>query len=312
MGRPRSPTTATATMGRKGQPVHGWIILDKPLGRTSAWAVGAVRRLLDANKAGHAGTLDPLASGVLPIALGEATKTVPFIQDGTKGYSFSVRWGEARDTLDAVGAITATSAARPTETALRAALPQFMGTLSQTPPSYSALKVAGQRAYDLARAGETPVLAPRTVRIDQLELVSARPDEASFRVECGKGTYVRVLAQDLALAVGTLGYVSALRRTRVGPFAEDRAISLEQLAELVVNPAPVAYLHPVAAALADIPAIAVTGAEARRLKAGQPIRLAPGNNQGQRGAVWAMVDGLPIAVAEVVDGEVRALRVFNL
>ncbi|MSP20821.1 MAG: tRNA pseudouridine(55) synthase TruB [Alphaproteobacteria bacterium] len=299
-------------MGRKGQPVHGWIILDKPLGRTSAWAVGAVRRLLDANKAGHAGTLDPLASGVLPIALGEATKTVPFIQDGTKGYSFSVRWGEARDTLDAVGAITATSAARPTETALRAALPQFMGTLSQTPPSYSALKVAGQRAYDLARAGETPVLAPRTVRIDQLELVSARPDEASFRVECGKGTYVRVLAQDLALAVGTLGYVSALRRTRVGPFAEDRAISLEQLAELVVNPAPVAYLHPVAAALADIPAIAVTGAEARRLKAGQPIRLAPGNNQGQRGAVWAMVDGLPIAVAEVVDGEVRALRVFNL
>lgn len=312
MGRPRSPATATATMGRKGQPVHGWIILDKPLGRTSAWAVGAVRRLLDANKAGHAGTLDPLASGVLPIALGEATKTVPFIQDGTKGYSFSVRWGEARDTLDAVGAITATSAARPTETALRAALPQFMGTLSQTPPSYSALKVAGQRAYDLARAGETPVLAPRTVRIDQLELVSARPDEASFRVECGKGTYVRVLAQDLALAVGTLGYVSALRRTRVGPFAEDRAISLEQLAELVVNPAPVAYLHPVAAALADIPAIAVTGAEARRLKAGQPIRLAPGNNQGQRGAVWAMVDGLPIAVAEVVDGEVRALRVFNL
>lgn len=312
MGRPRSPATVTATMGRKGQPVHGWIILDKPLGRTSAWAVGAVRRLLDANKAGHAGTLDPLASGVLPIALGEATKTVPFIQDGTKGYSFSVRWGEARDTLDAVGAITATSAARPTETALRAALPQFMGTLSQTPPSYSALKVAGQRAYDLARAGETPVLAPRTVRIDQLELVSARPDEASFRVECGKGTYVRVLAQDLALAVGTLGYVSALRRTRVGPFAEDRAISLEQLAELVVNPAPVAYLHPVAAALADIPAIAVTGAEARRLKAGQPIRLAPGNNQGQRGAVWAMVDGLPIAVAEVVDGEVRALRVFNL
>ncbi len=312
MGRPRSLATASATMGRKGQPVHGWIILDKPLGRTSAWAVGAVRRLLDANKAGHAGTLDPLASGVLPIALGEATKTVPFIQDGTKGYTFTVRWGEARDTLDAAGAVTATSAARPTETALRAALPQFMGTLSQTPPSYSALKVAGQRAYDLARAGETPVLPPRMVRIDQLELVSAGPDEASFRVECGKGTYVRVLAQDLALAVGTLGYVSALRRTRVGPFAEDRAISLEQLAELVVNPAPVAYLHPVAAALADIPAIAVTGAEAQCLKAGQPIRLAPGNNQGQRGAVWAMVDGLPIAVAEVVDGEVRALRVFNL
>ena len=293
---------------RKGQPVHGWIVLDKPVGRTSAWAVGAVRRLLDANKAGHAGTLDPLASGVLPIALGEATKTVPFVQDGTKGYRFGVRWGESRDTLDAAGAVTGTSSVRPSEEAIRAALPAFLGSIQQTPPAYSALKVDGQRAYDLARAGESVVLAPRTVRIDRLDLVSNTAEEATFQVQCGKGTYVRVLAQDLAETLGTLGYVSALRRTRVGPWAEDRAISLETLAELVVSPAPVAYLHPVTAALDDIPAIAVTGPEAQRLKAGQPIR----HTHPNPGAVCAMADGLPVAVAEVRDGEMRAVRVFNL
>ena len=299
--------------GRRGLPVHGWVILDKPLGKTSAWAVGQVRSLLDAAKAGHAGTLDPLATGVLPIALGEATKTVPYVQDGTKGYAFTVRWGESRDTLDAAGAVTGTSSVRPAEAALRAVLARFVGRIQQTPPAYSALKVDGQRAYDLARAGAPPVLAARTVQVDALELVSATPDEATLQVVCGKGTYVRVLAQDIALALGTLGYVSALRRTRVGPFHESQAFSLATLGELVLSPPPLAFLLPVTAALADIPAIAVTGDEAQRLKAGQAIRpSSPGASSAAHGAICAMNDGVPVAVAQMQDGEVRVVRVFNL
>ncbi|MSP21389.1 MAG: tRNA pseudouridine(55) synthase TruB [Alphaproteobacteria bacterium] len=293
---------------RRGRSVHGWIILDKPLGKTSAQAVAAVRRLLDANKAGHAGTLDPLATGVLPIALGEATKTVPFIQDGTKAYTFTVRWGEARDTDDAAGQVVATSAVRPRATAIEAALPAFVGAVTQTPPAYSAIKVAGRRSYDLARAGQPPTLAPRPVRIDHLRLVAADGDIATFQVECGKGTYVRVLARDLAAALGTVGHVAALRRTRVGPMQESQAISLEVLAELVLSPAPEAYLHSVAAALADIPALALTDAEAQRLRAGLPVQVP----SAEPGPVCAMADGLPIAVARVLDGEVRAVRVFNL
>ena len=308
-------------MKKRGQPVHGWVILDKPLGKTSAWAVAQVRRTLDAAKAGHAGTLDPLATGVLPIALGEATKTVSYVQDGTKGYAFAVRWGEARDTLDAAGAITATSPVRPTESALRAVLPRFLGRIQQTPPAYSALKVDGQRAYDLARAGAPPVLAARTVQIDTLDLVSATADDATLQVTCGKGTYVRVLAQDLALALGTLGHVSALRRTRVGPFHESQAFSMATLGRLVLSPPPLAFLLPVTAALADIPAIAVTGDEAQRLKAGQAIRrsspwVSPGASPRAslvgHGAICAMHDGVPVAVAQMQDGEVRVVRVFNL
>lgn len=292
---------------RRGRPIHGWIILDKPVGRTSAWAVAAVRRTLDAAKAGHAGTLDPLASGVLPIALGEATKTVSFIQDGPKAYTFTVRWGEARDTDDAAGAIVATSDVRPALPAVAAVLSAFLGETQQTPPAFSALKVEGRRAYDLAREGKAPLLTARTVRIDRLELVSAAGDTATFQVECGKGTYVRVLARNLAEALGTVGHVSALRRTRVGPMRESQAISLEVLAELVVSPAPEAYLHPVAAALADIPALALTGVQAERLRAGQAVRVP----FAEPGPVCAMADGLPIAVARVQDGEVRAVRVFN-
>jgi tRNA pseudouridine55 synthase len=298
----------------RGRPVHGWVILDKPQGRTSAWAVTQVRKMLGAAKAGHAGTLDPLATGVLPIALGEATKTVPFVQDGTKAYAFTVRWGAATDTLDAAGTVVATSAARPTQAEIRAVLPRFVGTLRQTPPAYSALKVEGRRAYDLARAGAAPALAPRTVIIEALDLAAARPEEADFRVICGKGTYVRVLAQDLAQALATLGHISALRRTRVGPWQESQAISLAALGESVLSPAPLANLLPVAAALADIPAIAVTGDEAQRLKAGQAIRPSryPGTSQPGPGAVCAMADGVPVAVAKVKDGEMRVLRVFNL
>jgi tRNA pseudouridine55 synthase len=298
----------------RGRPVHGWVILDKPQGRTSAWAVTQVRKMLGAAKAGHAGTLDPLATGVLPIALGEATKTVPFVQDGTKAYAFTVRWGAATDTLDAAGTVVATSAARPTQAEIRAVLPRFVGTLRQTPPAYSALKVEGRRAYDLARAGAAPALAPRTVIIEALDLAAARPEEADFRVICGKGTYVRVLAQDLAQALATLGHISALRRTRVGPWQESQAISLAALGESVLSPAPLANLLPVAAALADIPAIAVTGDEAQRLKAGQAIRPSryPGTCQPGPGAVCAMADGVPVAVAKVKDGEMHVLRVFNL
>jgi tRNA pseudouridine55 synthase len=291
----------------KGRPVHGWVILDKPLGKSSAWAVGAVRRLLDANKAGHAGTLDPLATGVLPIALGEAPKTVPFVQDGAKANRFAVTWGEARDTGDGAGAVTATSANRPARPAIETALPRFIGDILQAPPAYSAIKVNGERAYDLARAGHVPVLAPRQVRVDRFDLLQADPESATFEVTCGKGTYVRVLATDLAAALGTVGYVSALRRTRVGPWAESQAISLEALGELVLSPAPEAYLLPVAAALADIPALALTEGEAQRLKAGQAVRVA----DVQPGAVCAMANGLPIAVARVLDGEVRPVRVFN-
>ncbi|MBM3506560.1 MAG: tRNA pseudouridine(55) synthase TruB [Alphaproteobacteria bacterium] len=293
---------------RKGDPVHGWLILDKPAGRSSAWAVGQVRRLLGAAKAGHAGTLDPLATGVLPIALGEATKTVPFVQDGAKAYAFTVRWGESRDTLDAAGALTGTSEVRPTAAEIEAVLPRFIGRVQQTPPAYSALKVEGRRAYDLARAGKDPELAPRVVEIEALRLQAARAGEADFEVRCGKGTYVRVLAQDLAAALGGLGYVSALRRTRVGLFSAESAFSLASLAELVLTPAPKAYLLPVTAALADIPAIAVTGAEAKRLKTGQTIRV----SQPGQGDVCAMTDGVPVAIATVQDGEARVLRVFNL
>ena len=292
---------------RKGRPVHGWVVLDKPLGKTSTQALGAVRRLLDADKAGHAGTLDPLATGVLPIALGEATKTVPFIQDGRKVYTFTVRWGDATDTDDAAGAVIATSAVRPTREAIEAALPGFIGEQQQTPPIYSAIKVAGQRAYDLARAGTEFVLDARPVVIDSLVLLESGPDSATLAMECGKGTYVRVVARDLAQALGTVGHVAALRRTRVGPWSEAAAISLETLGKLVLSAAPEAYLHPVAAALADIPALALTEGEAQRLRAGQAVRVA----NAAPGAVCAMANGLPIAVARVLDGEVRPLRVFN-
>lgn len=298
------------TRRRKGNPVHGWVVLDKPAGKTSTQALGAVRRLLNADKAGHAGTLDPLATGVLPLAFGEATKTVPFVQDGRKTYAFTVTWGEARDTGDAAGTVTATSAVRPARPAIEAVLPGFLGQISQVPPAYSAIKVDGQRAYDLARQGQEFELAARTIVIDRLDLVETGPDTASFTVECGKGTYVRVLATDLAEKLGTVGYVSALRRTRVGPWTVAQAISLDRLGELVLSAAPEAYLHPVAAALADIPALALTDAEAQRLKAGQAIRVA--TFDGPPGEVCAMANGLPIAVARVLDGEVRPVRVFNL
>ncbi len=206
---------------REKRDVHGWIILDKPVGMTSTHAVAVIKRLFKARRAGHAGTLDPLASGLLPLALGEATKTVPFVMDGRKRYRFTVRWGEERDTDDAEGRIIGTSAERPTVDAINACLPAFTGTIAQVPPKYSAIKIEGERAYDLARSGEDVVLEARPVDIHGLALVEVPDaDTAVFEAECGKGTYVSALARDMGRQMGCLGHVTALRRAQVGPFTE--------------------------------------------------------------------------------------------
>ncbi len=304
---------------RRGTPIHGWIVLDKPSGMTSSAAVGRVKRLTGAAKVGHAGTLDPLATGVLPMALGEATKTVSYLMDGPKAYRFTVRWGEARDTDDAEGTVTATSRARPTRDQIVAALDRFRGDIEQVPPAYSAIKVDGRRAYDLARDDRAPELAPRTVRIDDIAL-AAMPDRdhAEFRVVSGKGAYMRSLARDLAAALGTVGHVSALRRTAVGPFDEAQAISLDKL-ESLGHSAPLSeHLLPVETVLDDIPALALTEPEGRRLSHGQAIPVmpvasrSPFKNIGQGDVVRAMVEGRLVALAKITGGEIRPFRVINL
>jgi len=307
--------------GQRRRPkfdIHGWVVLDKPVGMTSTHAVSAVRRLTSARRAGHAGTLDPLASGCLPIALGEATKTVPFVMDGRKLYRFTVRWGEERDTDDAEGRVVKTSAARPAETDIRAALPRFTGTVSQVPPRFSAIKIEGERAYDLARDGEVVELEPRPVEIGRLELIG-RPDadHAEFEAECGKGTYVRALARDLGRALGTFGHVCALRRTSVGPFGPGDMISLERLEPLwhraAAGEASLAdALKPVETALADIPALAVSRADAARLQRGQAVLLRGRDAPIIRGVVYVTASGLLVALAEVDHGEIVPKRVFNL
>lgn len=306
--------------GRKrGQPLNGWVILDKPQGLTSAQAVGAVKRLLDPQKAGHAGTLDPMATGVLPIGLGEATKTMSHVTDSTKEYEFTVRWGEARTTDDAEGEVTGTSAVRPTVAAIDRVLPNFIGDIEQQPPAYSALKVDGRRAYELARAGVAPDLKTRTVSVFELErLVDATvesdagagggEEQTRFRLCCGKGTYVRALARDLARALGTLGYVTAIRRTRVGPFRESAAISLESLEVLSHSARAAESLEPVMTALADIPELAVTKQEALRMRQGQILKLPT----AMSGTVCVTHEGLLLAIAKADKGSVRPLRIFNL
>ena len=302
---------------RKGEKVDGWVILDKPVGLGSTQAVGKVRRLFGAQKAGHGGTLDPLASGVLPIALGEATKTVPFVMDGAKEYRFTLRFGEARSTEDAEGEVTETSAVRPSDAEIRAALPAFIGTIEQVPPAYSALKIDGRRAYDLARAGETVEMKPRQVVIDRLELV-ARPDpnHADFVVACGKGTYIRSLGRDLARAVGSVGHLSFLRRTAAGPFREAEAISLSKLEALGHNSRLLGALAPVATALDDIPALALTEAQASRLRQGQPLTST--QDAPTSGALYrAEQDGRLVALVEAEISEtggvsLKPVRVFNL
>ena len=258
---------------KKGLLVHGWVVLDKPSGVTSTQAVARVRRVFDAQKGGHAGTLDPLATGVLAVALGEATKTVPYVMDGEKRYRFTVRWGEARDTDDSEGKVIATSDVRPSPAAIEAMLPRFTGEILQTPPNYSAVKVDGERAYDLARDGVELDLEPRPVKILGVRLTAADTDSASFEMTCGKGSYVRAWARDIAVALGTYGHVTALRRTQVGPFQENEAISLELLESFGHSPAALEHLRPIATALDGIPALAVTEPDSVRLRSGNAILI---------------------------------------
>lgn len=316
------PESAPAQPGpkpkRERHDVHGWLVLDKPIGMTSTHAVARVKRLFQAKRAGHAGTLDPLATGGLPIALGEATKTVPFVMDGRKTYRFTVRWGEERDTDDAEGRVTAQSAQRPEATAVRALLPGFTGTISQVPPRFSAIKVDGERAYDIARDGETVELEARPVEIHALTLVEVPDrDHAIFEAECGKGTYVRALARDMGRLLGCHGHVSALRRTRVGPFTENSMISLEHLEGLCHRAALgevslADALLPVATALDDIPALAVSRADAARLQRGQAVVLRGRDAPVVTGMVSVTVSGQLIALAETSRGEIIPKRVFNL
>jgi len=312
-GRGRKPQ-----FRRDKRDVHGWVVLDKPVGMTSTHAVSVIKRLFTAKRAGHAGTLDPLASGCLPIALGEATKTVPFVMDGRKAYAFTVRWGEERDTDDAEGRVTATSEQRPSADAIRAVLPQFTGTIAQVPPRYSAIKIAGERAYDLAREGETVELQSRSISVHHLALIDTPDaDHAVFAAECGKGTYVRALARDMGRVLGCLGHVSALRRTAVGPFRPESLISLERLEALCHRAAAgegslADALLPVATALDDIPALAVSGADAARLKRGQAVLLRGRDAPVVCGLVSVAVAGQLVALAEVDRGEIVPKRVFNL
>ncbi len=303
---------------QKGRALDGWLILDKPAGPTSTDMVNRLRRRFDARKAGHGGTLDPLATGVLPIAFGAATKTVPYVMDGTKLYRFTLRFGSARDTDDADGQETGTSAVRPTDDAIRAALPAFRGAIMQVPPVYSAIKVAGERAYDLARAGQAPDLPARPARVDRFELTQ-RPDAdtAIFEVASGKGVYMRSLARDLARAVGSLGHIAALRRLRVGPFTEAQAFVLDNLLEGDdTAPASPDLLLPVATALADIPALALTAAEAAELSHGRALGLVallgriPGTADPEGGIVRAMAGSRVLGLCRLEDGWLKPERLL--
>ena len=282
----------------KGRPLDGWLLIDKPAGITSAGVVARAKRLFDARKVGHGGTLDPIATGVLPLAFGAATKTVPFVMDGTKIYRFTLRLGESRTTDDSEGEILETSDNRPTDQAIEAALPALTGDIMQVPPVYSALKVAGERAYDMAREGRPPDLPPRPARVDRFELLE-RPDadHAVFEVQSGKGVYMRSLARDIARAAGSAGHIVALRRLRVGPFLEADTISLDFLDAQAENArASPDLLLPIATALADIPALALTDEEAACLSHGRAVARhqvegrIPGTI-GLQGLVRAMAGG---------------------
>ena len=295
---------------RKGNPVHGWVVLDKPYGAGSTSMVGKVRWLYQAQKAGHAGTLDPLATGILPIALGEATKTVPFMMDAEKSYEFTLTWGENTTTQDVEGEVIATSDVRPDSAAILAALPEFRGQIEQVPPKFSAIKVDGKRAYDLARASEAVELKSRPARIDRFDLVSAEENCASFEVDCGKGTYIRSLARDLAAALGACGHVTTLRRTRVGPFNLDGALTLDALENICDRGRAEDGLCPVVTALDDIPALAVTEDDKAFLKQGRAVMLPPNFDYGSSEWVLTMFGEIPIALCTPRGGQLVPKRVF--
>ena len=308
-------------MGRrnkKGDKVDGWVNLDKPLGMTSTQAVGKIRRLLNGQKVGHAGTLDPLASGVLPIALGEATKTIPYMQDALKAYEFPVTWGEQRTTDDAEGEVLHSSDVRPSQSDIEAALPHYVGDITQTPPQFSAVKIDGQRAYDLARKGEDVEIKSREVYVEDLQLLSCDADSTRLKLICGKGTYVRSIARDIALELGTYGYVSALRRVAVGCFDVEDTISLEMLQDLEHIPARDAALLPVQVVLDDIPALEIKQAEITALRNGQALSLIS-RSDFQRiedldhdGEALAIHQDKAIAIVDIDGPQVKPVRVFNL
>ena len=313
-------------MGRKkkGAAVHGWVIVDKPAGVTSTQTVGIVKRVFDAQKAGHAGTLDPIATGVLAVALGEATKTVPFAMEAPKSYRFTARFGEARDSDDAEGRVTATSDVRPTRSEIDAVLPRLTGRFEQVPPCYSAIKIRGERAYDLARGGEPVELAPRTVDVFEARLLEVVDcDHAEFEMRCGKGTYVRSWVRDLGRILGTHAHVTALRRTAIGGFSEADAIALEKLEAFMHIPAAFEHLRPIATALDGIPALAVTGPDAVRLRSGNPIivratqfarlteEVEESDDLQGLTVFLSTIEGEPVALAALEAGELRPFRVFN-
>ncbi len=301
---------------RERLKVDGWIVLDKPIGVTSTHALSIVKRLYKADKAGHAGTLDPLASGILPLAFGEATKTVPYVMDGEKAYRFTVTWGVETNTDDSEGEMVNSAAERPTTAQIEAILPRFMGVILQTPPQFSALKVQGERAYDLARDGEVVKLEPREVEITALRLMEQTEDTATFEAECGKGTYVRALARDFGRLLGCFGHITALRRTRVGPFNTMEAATLDDLRAAGEDgaqaPDLIAMLQPVERGLSSLPAVAIGNNDAQRLKNGQSVIPRGRDAPIVLGQAYATLHGKLIALVEGENGELRPKRAFHL
>jgi tRNA pseudouridine55 synthase len=309
------------TRRKKGTPLHGWLNIDKPQGMTSTQVIGRVRRVTNAQKLGHAGTLDPLATGILPIALGEGTKTIPFVQDRDKVYRFTITWGEERNTDDAEGEVTATSQKRPAADDIQKLIPRFLGNIQQTPPRFSAIKIAGERAYDLARAGEQIEMQPRTVTVYALRLLGVTPDTAEMEMECGKGTYVRSLARDMGRIMECYGYISALRRTAVGNFTEENSIPLDEFEKIMQTSPPDQVLLPVETALDDIPALAMTEAEVGRIRQGQSIRFISRQDidrfsvagvDDMTPIILAIGDNKPVALLEKEGVALHPVKVFNL
>ncbi|APG89559.1 tRNA pseudouridine(55) synthase TruB [Sinorhizobium americanum] len=308
MSKPRKP---------KGRPISGWLILDKPLDFGSTEAVSKIKWLFKAQKAGHAGTLDPLASGMLPIALGDATKTVPYVMDGRKIYEFTVAWGEERSTDDLEGDAVRSSSERPSEEAIRALLPKYTGVISQVPPQFSAIKIDGERAYDLARDGETVEIPAREVEVFRLSLIGSTPHLAHFEIECGKGTYVRSLARDMGRDLGCFGHIASLRRTFVAPFGEEDMVALADLVALekIEDDAERLaalddYLIDTGEALSELPHVAVSDDQAHRLRMGNPIILRGRDAPLPAPEAYATARGKLVAIGEVAEGEFRPKRVF--
>ena len=289
--------------------VNGWVVLDKPVGITSTHAVARLKRIYNGKKAGHAGTLDPLASGILPIAFGEATKTVPYVQDGEKGYRFTVLWGVETNTDDADGTPVATSEIVPERAAIEALLPRFIGTIEQRPPAFSAIKIAGERAYDLARDGQVVEIAPRAVTVHELTIAAHEGTSTTFETRCGKGTYVRAIARDLGDALGCLGHVNALRRTRVGPFLESDGASLPGEDE---DPSAfMGQLRRGEAGLGEVPGVEIARPDAARLRRGQALILR-GRDAPAEGMAYAACGGVVVALGPIQQGALQPYRVFNL